>query len=288
MRKFTAAITIVLSTITVSCGGSSSKAGDTSSGSDAPASETEFCTAFTDFQSAAKKIGEGLASADSDVQAAVEAEKAIKGVSKIVAKLADKMISNAPEELKNDARLVATALVDTFDLLASIDYDVTKLMDDQDLARKFDQIYSDPAMEDAGAAVDAYVSDKCGIDFNDSSSAAGTAFCVSAQQAVVTQSGINSMQESVISDRAEAVRNLAGSVVGLTDQMLETAPDEMRDDVKIMSDHAKEILALLDGLDFDIDKALSDPEYMSLDSDSANAAAVQNIRDYCGITMEES
>lgn len=285
MKKHTAALAIVLTTIAVSCGGSSSKSGDASSGTDGPASKSEFCTAFSEFKSASDELGQDMSSAESDPEAE---KKAMEDFGKLISTLADKMISSAPTDLKDEAKLVADAMVKTFDLLESIDYDVSKVENDPALSKKFEELNSDPALEPAQQTLDAYISEDCGIDMNGTSESTDTSgggdFCQTARQAISAQMMLGMLFDSDTPEK-DSVQFAFGNIASLASQMLKNAPDDMRDNAKVFSDHANKIVDLLKSFDYDLTKAMEDPEFQSADNDEAANTALQAIQEKCGISL---
>ena len=76
----------------------------------------------------------------------------------------DKAADVAPSEIKADVRTVADASKPFFELLASVDYDFTKLMSDQSKAQEFQAIgqkMSEKKVEDAAERVKAWVEAHC-------------------------------------------------------------------------------------------------------------------------------
>lgn len=278
MKKHSALIAIVLSMVAVSCGGSSSSSGDTSSESGAPASKTEFCTAFTEFMAASEKLGESTSSSGSEAESA----ESIKEVKKIVGTLADTMTRTAPDDLKDDAKLVAESLVKAFDILTSID-DMSQLEGDPELTAELEALNNNPDLTSAQEAVDTYVTNECGIDLDDSSASSdseGGDFCQTTREFISAKMSLGMLYDPDQPDK-ESVKFAFQSVVSLAGKMVDSAPEEMQGNAKTIADNESKIMDGLKDVDYDITMLPDDS-----DSDPAVGEALQAVQDHCGIVLD--
>lgn len=76
----------------------------------------------------------------------------------------------------------------------------------------------------------------------------------------------------------ESVENAFGEIVNVLDEMADSAPDEIEDDVKILSDQFKTFFDKLEDADFDITKI----DQTELDNAEADAAS-ERIDEFCGL-----
>lgn len=76
------------------------------------------------------------------------------------------------------------------------------------------------------------------------------------------------------------------SIASFAENMLEVAPDEMRDQAQTVFDNATEQVKLLKGVDFDLNRILEDPDFQEVDEDPATDEALQAIQDHCGISLQ--
>ena len=76
----------------------------------------------------------------------------------------DKAVQYAPSEIKPDVRIVVDASKPFFELLASVDYDFTKLMSDQSKAQQLQSLgekYNEDKVSAAAQRVNAWVEAHC-------------------------------------------------------------------------------------------------------------------------------
>jgi len=76
----------------------------------------------------------------------------------------------------------------------------------------------------------------------------------------------------------ESVENAFGEVVDVLEEMADSAPDEIEDDVKILSDQFKAFFDQLEDADFDITQI----DQTELDNPEADAAS-ERIDEFCGL-----
>ena len=142
MRKLMA-LTALIVMLLGACGGGD----DDNNGENASAqSDTTEAAASGDFDSG--RFCGARAGFEALNQSATPDANALKSAAENMDKLAD----YAPSEIKADVRTVADASKPFFELLASVNYDFTKLMSDQSKAQEFQEIGAKMADEKVKAA----------------------------------------------------------------------------------------------------------------------------------------
>lgn len=268
MKKLTALITLVLATMTVSCGGSSTNSSEESS-----VSQSKFCSAFTEMSSAIEKLGEETSPTDT----ALSDEESEAQIQEIIDGLAATMISEAPESIKAEAKIMSEYLVEFTDLFSKVEYDEMGNPSDPALAARLEELNSNPDTLAAGETLDAYLQNECEIDINGTSTSGGD-FCdrLNGYTTALMATGFGYDPEV-----PDSFKQVYTSVVSAAESMLEVAPEEMRDPAQVLVDKAKDLLDYLEGIDFDADRAGEDPKFQSLDNNDERSSALGDIQMHC-------
>lgn len=282
MKKLTAFATLALTFVTVSCGNSSASSNGSKS-----ASKSEFCTAFSEANAAVDELTNQMDSSTTDEETA----KSQKKMEDLVATLADTMTKSAPNEIRDEAKLVSSAMVTMIDLLASIDYDFTQVDSNKDVAAKLEEVSNTPGLEEANATLETYLKDKCGIDSTaDSTPAGGESslddFCQNARKYLSASMSLGMIFDPDSPDK-DSVLLAYGTVASLASAMTSAAPTELRGQAKIISDRATAMVTYLKSAGGDINAAIDDPDFQQLDGDSASTEAMQLIQSACGISLSD-
>lgn len=268
MKKLTALITIVLATVTVSCGGSSTSSSEKSS-----ASQSKFCSAFTEMATAFEKLDQDESSTGSEATEDTSQDEA----QEILDTLIDKMVKEAPDAVKDETKIVADSLVKYSDLMNKLEFDDMGNPTDPEVQSQLEKLSKDPDITAAGETLNAYLGDECGIDINGTSTSGGD-FCTRHNRYSTALMATGFGYDPEVPDSFKQVYT---SVASAAESMLEVAPDEMRDPAQVLVDNAKDLLDYLESIDFDADRAGEDPDFKALDENYDAQSALGKIQTYC-------
>lgn len=139
------------------CGGGDDDGGSVDTAAEGSSkTDTEFSgKGGDDFCALAKKFEEDFEDTG-DTSTSDDAEKEFKELASAIDELADE----APGEIEDDVRTIATALEEYTDLLAKYDYDFAKIPEDE--AKDID--LQNPEVEEASNRVESYFEKVCKMD----------------------------------------------------------------------------------------------------------------------------